>query len=307
MEVETIPNAGPETTSTQETPATQVATGADAQTTGGETNQRPTGNDTGGEQPSQLHKIKYGKNERELSLDELKVMAQKGWAADDRFQQAAQMKKEMEALVKQAKWDKLIEKQTGKPALEYYKDQLKAEIRRQQMTPEEREAEDRKANIEKIRAEEAEVIKAREERQIAEQEAHYSKLWDKELSEAIEKEGLPKNKYAIGRAVAIGKKVVDMGLDPDWGLVVKEAKAQMLDDVRNFISAFKDANGIVGFLGDEMSMKISKALVDRKNPVKETTKKAVESRSQDQFRAKEVKAMDVDQWIAERRRKFEEG
>ncbi len=303
MDIETVSNGpGSETAApTQEAAAPAVAEGS----TGGDKQGREAG---AVETPAeQRHRIKYGKNERELSTDELKVLAQKGWAADDRFQQASKIKKEVEDLVKQANWDKLIEKQTGKSPIEFYKERLKAELRRQAMTPEEREEAERRSRVDSLKQEELEIIQRREEEKIAKAEEHYTQQWDKELAEAIEKEGLPKNRYALNRAIQIGKKVVDMGLDPDWGLVVKEAKAQIQEDLKGLMGAFKDDAGLLGLFGDEMAMRISKALVAKKNPAQQSTRKAVESSMSDSFRQKEPKQVDVDAWIAERRKKFEEG
>lgn len=317
MEIETVSNAGPsEGTSSQSEgqsgASSQEASGSGMAEGNSGQNQNKSAADQAGlgqnNGTSELHKIKYGKNERELSIDELKMLAQKGWAADDRFQQAAKMKKEIESLVKSAKWNDLIQKQTGKPALEYYKDQIKAEIRRRNMSPEEREAEERQAKIEALRNEEKELVAAKTERQLKEQEEHYAQQWDKEFADAIKKEGLPVNRYALNRAVQIAKKVVAMGLDPDWGLVVKEAKSQMQDDIKQLLTAYKDDAALLSFLGDEFGLRISKAMVNRKSPANKGIQRPVAAAgSGDSFRQKEAKPMDVDEWIASRRKAFEEG
>lgn len=308
MEFETIPNGAPSESANTETVKTEAtATGVAEKATGLESTQRGNENTEAKQQTiTEKHRIKYGKTERELTVDELKMMAQKGWAADDRFQEAARIRKETEELVKKANWDKLIEKQTGKSALEFYKEKLKAEIARMKMTPEEKELEDKRREVEALRAEEEQIKAARLEEQVAAREKQYAEQWDKELTEAIESEGLPKTRYAIQRAVQIASKVNAMGLDPDWRLCVREAKNQLLEDTKGFFASAKDENALIALLGEDLAMRVSKALVNRKQP-QAPQRKAVDATKGDNFRQKETKPVDMDVWIASRRKKFEEG
>lgn len=312
MEIETItagaPDAGTGQTETPKTEATstEVATGSDGKT--GNTASEHNGTNTEAQKAAeQRYKIKFGKNERELSVEELRMYAQKGWAADTRFQEAAKMRKEIEDALSKADFDKLIEKKTGKSALEYYKEKLKAEIRKAQMTDDERAVEEKRAELERLKEEEQEIQRAREERQREAQEAHYSEKWDKELADAIKAEGLPQTRYAISRAVQIGKKLVDAGLEPDWVAVTREAKAQIMDDIKGLMAAFKEDPALIGFLGDDLAQRISKALVGKRmGAANKPNIKAVETaKAQDSFRQKEQKPMDVDEWIAAKRKKFE--
>lgn len=311
MEIETIPSGAPDAGAGQsEAPKTEATT---ANVAGGDDGGKQPGHEQQGDQNTheqksaeQRYKIKFGKNERELSVDELRMYAQKGWAADSRFQEAARMRKEVEEAVRKADWDRLIAQSTGKSAVEFYKERLKAEIRKAQMSDDERAVEEKRGELERLKAEENEIIQRREEAQRERMTEQYSQQWDKELSEAIEKEGLPKTKYAVQRAVQIGKKVVDMGLEPDWVAITREAKAQIMSDMKGLMSAFREDPALLNFLGDEMAQRISKALVNRKQPQPVVNRKAVES-VKDNFRQKEAKSVDVDDWIAERRKKFENG
>lgn len=299
MEIETVPNAAPESAPASEP---QSAPAANTETSTASPAEKHE------EQPTpqeQRHKIKFGKNERELTIDELRMYAQKGWASDDRFQQAARMRKEVEEALKQANYDKLIEKSTGKPALEFYKEKLKAEIRKMQMTPEQKEEAELKQRLESLKQQEQEIYTKRQQEQLEQQERHYTETWDRELTEAIAKEGLPKTKYAVQRAVQIASGVVKAGLDPDWTLVVREAKRQVQDDIKGLIEAMKDDNALVGIFGDENSQRISKALVNRKNPVAAKEVMAKNAVKGDNFRQKEPTMVDVDDWIAARRKAFE--
>lgn len=304
MEIETLSNdSAPQETPTENTGADQSATPQVDGKSGGEAKANPGGAPGVNQTQSERYKIKYGKNERELTLDELKMMAQKGWASDDRFQKAAALQKKLQEAVKQANWDELIRMQ-GKDPIQFYKEQLKSYLKQQNMTPEEKAAFEMQQRIEALKKEEQEHLTQKQERQIAEQEAYYTQQWDQELSQAIQTEGLPQNQYCIGRAVAIGQKVVAMGLDPDWTLIVKEAKRQIQEDVKGLFGGYKDDSALLGFLGDELGLRVSKAMVARKAPQPPQAKAVETSKSRDGFKQKEAKIMDMDSWFEERRKKF---
>lgn len=208
-------------------------------------------------------KLKYGKTEREVTEQEAVALAQKGWAADERFKSAAQMKREAEELLENADLDGLIQKKAGKSKLEWAKDMLKAELRRKTMSPEELEIEDRQNRLQKLREEEEGILEKKAEERRSALQAKYEEQYDRELSEALKKHGMPANKYCYGRAVKIGSEIVSQGLEPDWDLVAQEAKRQVQEELAAMVDQLEDS---VGFIGEERARKISKLLVSKGVP-----------------------------------------
>lgn len=280
---------------TPETPAAEVDAAAKVKAAGGsaETTEE------------RKFKLKYGNSEREMTERELIAAAQKGWAADDRFQSAAKMKKDLEDAVKKGDLNKLIKQMKGKDPIEFYKDQLKDELRRRSMSPEERQLMEQQSKLDKLKAEEKEILGKREAEKLQKLEQHYIQQYDRELSEAIEKNGLPKNRVAIKRAADLASKVIKMGLDPDWDLVVKEAKRQMTDEWKELVGAYRDED-LLTLFGDDLPKRIGKAQAARSQIAGRAQQARVQGDGSKTTGAeKSAKPVDMSTWMKEQRKKFE--
>lgn len=292
MEIETIPNAAPPTEAKKETAAPAVAAGDDGAGKESKSENSPA---------ERKFKLKYGKQERELSEKELIAEAQKGWAADERFQEAARIKREVTDAIKNGNVAELIKKFKGKDELEYAKEVLRSHLKKAQMTPEEREAEERQERIDKLKKEEEELLTRKQKAELEQATKHYEEQYDRDLSAAIEKHKLPKTHAAIGRAVSIASKIVDMKLEPDWDLVVQEAKRQMVDEYRELFEALEDGS-LVEMLGEPLARRVSKALVGKGAPG--IRPRAVPAKEEDKFRQEEKEPVDMDEWFAKKRAQF---
>jgi len=203
-------------------------------------------------------RLKFGKNEREASEAETIALAQKGWASDEKFKSAAQAKREAEEIVDRADVEKLLMKKYGKNKLDWAKEVLTKELQRRAMTPEDLEIEDRKSNLEKLRAEEKEITERRAAEKRDAAQRHYEEQYDRELAAAVEKHKIPKNKYVIGRAIKIATELVNNNLEPDWDLVVQEAKRQWQEEITETLDHEEDFS----WMG-ERARKVSKWLVSK--------------------------------------------
>lgn len=201
-------------------------------------------------------KLKFGKQERELSEKELIAQAQKGWAADERFKSAAQKERELKEAYEKADIEVLLKKLKGKDKLEYAREVLKEELKRRQMTPEELENETRKEKIERLKQEEAELEAAANKRKQEALDRHYEEKYDREMAEAWKANKMPASKYVMSRAIKIASEIVDMGLEPDWDLVTKEAKKQWQEEILHGIDSEDD----LSFVGPDRARKIAKWL-----------------------------------------------
>lgn len=251
-----------------------------------------------GETPAERKlRLKFGKQEKEVSEQEAVALAQKGWASDEKFKSAAQMKREAEELVERADVEKMLKKKYGKDKLEWAKDVLKEELRRRALSPDELEIEDRKARLERLKQEEEEIENRRSKEKLAAAQARYEEQYDRELASAVEKHKVPKNKYVIGRAVKIAQEMVDNDLDPDWDLVVQEAKRQWQEEISESFDAEEDFS----FLG-ERARKISKWLVSKGMSKQAAEKESVKIvKSQDKSPDSTV-PVDSDEWFEKKRK-----
>lgn len=260
MEIETITappvaDSGGSVVKTPETPAKQPDSGVQKQEAVSE----------------KKYRLKYGKTEREVSEKELIAEAQKGWAADDRFKEAAAMKREVKDAIEKGDLEFLVRKMKGKDTKTWAKELLINELRKAQMSPEEKEASDRQSRIEALKKEEEDLLTKRAAEKLEARTKHYEDQYDRDFTAALQKHGLPKNKYVMGRAVQIASEVVDMGLEPDWDLVVGEAKRQTQAEFVDLFGQLED----YGIFGEEVPKKIAKWLQTKGMPKKESEKEAV--------------------------------
>lgn len=154
----------------------------------------------------QKEKIKVNKQEREYTLAELKNLASKAAAADERFMSASQMEKKANEVLEGLKGKKLVatlekagySKQDIRQILEQ---ELTPFVEEDMMSPEEREraAKDRKlAEYEEEKAaREREQMSAKERQEL---DRELSKLNNEFLS-ALEKSSLPRDPF-LGKMVA---------------------------------------------------------------------------------------------------------
>jgi hypothetical protein len=243
------------------------------------------------------HKLKYGKTEREVSESELIAMAQKGWAADERFKSAAQKERELKEAYEKGDLDHLISKMKGKSKLDFAREVLKEELKRRSMSPQEQEEMTRSEKIERLRKEESDLEKKAEERKMSERTKHYEEQYDKELSEAWKTNKMPNNKYVMGRAIKIASEIVDMNLEPDWNLVVKEAKRQWQEEVTTGLDGEEDYS----FIGAERAKKIAKWLQTQGMPKQEAQSQAARIVKQE-GKAPDTKLVDENEYWEKKRK-----
>lgn len=285
-------------TPTQEAPATEVAEGVEG--TAGSTAKADAGK---APEAERKYKLKFGPSERELSEKELIIAAQKGWAADERFQSASKKEKQIKDALDKSDMDAIL-RSKGLDPNEFYKERLKAQLRQMTMSPEEKEREDAKAELAALKKEADEIKKGKETEKSKALEAHYVAQYDKELSEAIDKNGLPRSRIAIKRAADIASKVVDMGLDPDWDLIVKETKRLLVEEVKELMGSYKDDNALLDLLGEDFPKRIGKAMQSRGNTVVGKAQPRVAGNTTKQS-ADTGKPVDMAQWFKDRKKQFE--
>lgn len=242
-------------------------------------------------------KLKFGKDERELEEKDVIALAQKGWASDERFQQAAAEKRRIQNLAKRFKDDPdSFAKAIGiEDPVKFYRDRLEKEIRRRTMDPRERELEDRELAL---RAKEEE-IKAKEREQHEERveklKGQYQVQYDKEIADAITSSGLPKNPRTVRRFAELALKSLENGgYKMPWNVISNIVRDEYSESLRELTGAF-DEDKLFEFFGQDVVKKVQAADMKRRIPgakvqdEKQTPKpqanqKDTKSMSPDEFR-----------------------
>lgn len=250
---------------------------------------------------AERHRIKVYGQEQDLSIDELKVLAQKGAGADKRFNEAAQLSKKAEALHKAyAEGDvATIKKLLGpdrfhKLATEHFKELLEEE----EMSPQEKKLREREKSL---KAKEEEHSKREKEENSRKQKAledHYAERFDKEFTAAMTEAKLPRTPSTLKRMAEAMMVSLEHGLD----LSAKEVAEVVRQD---FHGATKEAllamgDDLFDYLGPDVEEKFRKRSLskvknqfgggaDPKRESKEPPKKKIRDREAWKARLEEIK------------------
>ena len=231
-------------------------------------------------------KLKINGNEREVDQKTLVALAQKGGAADQKFQKSAENQRRIEKLIKQAKQDPdaFIKEVLGEDAVEYSKKRLSRELENLSLTPEQKELRDYKAKVESYEAEKKANEENRQRQASDKAVAHWTKHYDTVLPEAIKSAGLPLTEDVIRHATDIMIANLEEGFDLPMEAVMDLTKDRYLTSVKKFLSS-ADKDKLVDLLGEDVVAKLGLASGKK---TKQATKQAVQTGSQSQQR--EVKS-----------------
>lgn len=248
--------------------------------------------------PAQVkRKIKVFGEERELSQDEIDQYASAGFAAGKKFEEAAKLRKDADALVSKFKSNPkgaLRELMKESPELQkmvrsQVEELLYEELEAEKLSPEQRRIKELEA---KLQAEEDAKRAAKESEEAKAFEA-LQKQAHEDISNTIvttlNKTGLPKTPYTVKRMAEYLKALTDNGVDfksIDLDGVGRHVRDQYLRDFQEFTAQMKEADQILNFFPKEMLDRIRKAdlarLKGRQKPAepikqpektRETTKK----------------------------------
>lgn len=213
--------------------------------------------------PVEIRKMKVKLDGKEVEVPESEVLAgyQQGKVAHQRFQEAAQLRKEAEQILQFAKANptEFFEK-TGLNAREWAEKYLIQELEREAMSPEQKKA---RENEEKLRKFEDDGKKAKEKEEQAYREkltAEHRNRLDLMFTEALHKSGLPKTPYTVKRMAELQliniKNKYELGADQ----LAKLVREDYASEQKSLLGAF-DGDQLMEFLGPDLVKKLSKAQI----------------------------------------------
>jgi CheY-like chemotaxis protein len=207
------------------------------------------------------YKLKTDGNEEEVDESELIRRAQKATGAEKRMQESAQLKKDFINFIENLKSNP--RKVLADPALsidvvKFAQEVLSQQLEDEQKSPEQRELEQLKKEIEDIRAKEKADEEQRKQDDYNRSIAKYEQEFEQQFQEAIESSGLPK-KPALLRKMAM---IMDTALQNGKELTAKQAvsiaKKELESDVKEMMGALSD-DGMESFLGKDLLKRIRKS------------------------------------------------
>jgi hypothetical protein len=209
-------------------------------------------------------KLKINGQEREYSEAEVIRRAQLAEAAQTKFEEAAQMRKQVESLVQALKADPmsvLTAPELGINFRELAENYLAKELQREMMPKEQRELEElrewKKQQTEAQEAAKKQQMTAAQQAEFQRVQAAAAKKYDTEISEVLQKSNLPKNAESVKRIASMLKSALEKGVELDVQTVVDFVRDGYTSELQTMT---KDLDGepLVKFLGEDIIKKLRK-------------------------------------------------
>jgi hypothetical protein len=231
---------------------------------------KPDADSTPVEQPSdgsgvKKYKVKVNGEELEVTEEELIKGYQIRKAADEKFREASMLRKQAEEFISLLKKDPikvLTHPNLGldfkKLAEEYLYQQLEEEL----MDPKDRELKKYKAMIEEMERQKQEQERAEREAMIEQLKAEYSQNYVKDITEALQSSGLPKNEFTVKRIAYYMHEGLKRGYNLSAKQVAPLVKEDYIKEQKALYSSL-DGDLLVQLLGDDLVNKIRKYDVEK--------------------------------------------
>lgn len=198
-------------------------------------------------------KIKVNGQEREFDEKAVLAMASRSFGADEKFQKAAQSRKQLERLVQLAKDDpdSLLREVTGRDPEEIYKERLAKKLEQLSLDPKEKELRDYRRKLEEYEKKE----QARQQAQNKEKADKATKFWmdkyDRQLPQAIKAAGLPLTPEVIGQTVDILIASLEDGIDLPYDVAMELVKDKYVGSMKKFLTSAQKEK-LVDLLGQDV-------------------------------------------------------
>jgi hypothetical protein len=204
-----------------------------------------------------VKKYKVNGKEVEIPLDKLDYYAQMGLSATEKFQASAKIQKEIDSLKSEVKNPKQflsaltklgLSKEEARSTLE---EALRAEYEWEDMSPEQKAAQQEKEELEQYRRQKEEMErKAKEEQLSTQQQADMQQL-EGEMFDALSASSLPKVELFAKAAFNYMAAAAAKDIDIDAKQAVKLVETDFQKNIRSSLSGM-DAKGIKAFLGEDV-------------------------------------------------------
>ncbi len=221
--------------------------------------------------PPKTYEVKVNGKIRKYSEEEMVARARMADAADERFNEAAQIRKQAEGLVGRIRTPEQMMEALLDPALGLTKDQVRAQFEawyeREFIEPE-KLTEDQK----KLRAAEAQIKKYAEQekdQKTARDQAERDQLTvqargeiQKQIIEALETNSLPKTNFTVRRLAYWIQRNQENGFNAPTSLLVSQVRNEFNASIRDMVES-SDGEALVQLLGDGIIQKLRKYDLDQ--------------------------------------------
>ncbi len=213
--------------------------------------------------PAEIRKLKLKLDGQDVEMAESEViaLAQQGKVAGKRFQEAASLRKQAEDVIRFAKENPTeFFNRTGMNARQWAEEYLVGELKREQMTPEQKKAHENEMKLKKYADDEkaAKIQKEQADREALQKQHHDN--YERVFIEALGKSGLPKTPYTMKRMAELQLVNLRKKLDLTADQLVKVVKEDYANEHKMLLGGFT-GDQLMEFLGPDLVKKLSKAQI----------------------------------------------
>ena len=208
-------------------------------------------------------KLKIDNADVEMSESEVIALAQKGRGADRKFQEAAQLRKEAEqtaAYLKANPREALAK--LGIDVRKFSEDTLMEILTQEQMSPEQRKAQDMEKKLRGYEKAEKDAKDTRDRQEAEALEGQHMKTFDEMFVKALGESGLPKTQYTVKRMAELQLVNIRKGLNLDAAQLAKLVREDYMSEQKALYGA-ADGDALMELLGPEIVKKLSKAQIKK--------------------------------------------
>ena len=243
--------------------------------------------------------VKVNGEELEVTRDELIQGYQTRKAADDKFREAANTRKQAEDFINLLKTNP--KKVLSNPSLgidfrELAEEYLMEQMEEEQMDPRDRELKEAREKLASIEEEKKQKEKEQQEQQAADLREKYTQEYQQSIIDTLQKSGLPKTEHTVKRMAYYMHQGLKRGYTLKSNDVVDLVKQDYITEQKSLYSGL-DGDALIELLGDDVASKIRKHDVAKYSKKKspETPGKQPEGGKQ---RPKKSNKISKDDWKA---------
>lgn len=254
--------------------------------------------------------LKDGEINQEVTEEELVKLAHKGFGAERRYKEAAQIKKQFDGIVSMLKDPRLVWEVLKHPSIGHDPKKLAEEfmwgiVQKELMTPEQRELAEAKERLQKFEEEKKKSEQEAQTRQMKELEQRFSADYEGKIISTLEKSGLPKTRRTVSRMAHYMLQGLKQGVKLDPADVVDIVKQDYTEDVKGLFGGL-EGEKLFEVLGEDVAKKIRKFDLERVATPAGTATPTPNGSGPSSSSAHNGKALSKDEW-RERNERIKQG
>lgn len=224
-----------------------------------------------GNSKAELYDVKVNGKVVKMTLDELRQHASLGFASDDRFKEAAKLRKQAEGVIGKLRNPDQVMDALLDPALGYTKDQIRQKIEDwynkefiepEQLSPSEKKLRDAEAKLKDYEKKDKDAQAQKEREQQESMTTQARETLQQQIIEAIDQHGLPKTNFTIRRLAYWMNRNNSHGFEATTEQLVNQVRGDIQTNLRDMIEA-SDGDVLIKLLGDGVIKKLRQYDLDQ--------------------------------------------